>query len=80
MADGKIYLVNEDATTFVVAPGDKYRPHAENHLDGRALASPAVLGHSLLVRTDTHLYRLEEPRNIQAGTRISRRDTGTFLR
>jgi outer membrane protein assembly factor BamB len=79
-ADGKIFLVNENATTVVIAPADKYRLIAENHLDGRALASPAVWGRSLLVRTDTHLYRIEEPRNIQAGARISRRDTGTLLR
>lgn len=80
LADGKIYLVNENATTLVIAPGEKYQLLAENHLDGRALASPAVAGHSIFLRTDTHLYRIEEPRNIQAGTRISRRDTGTILR
>ncbi len=80
LADGKIYLLNEDAMTTVILPGDKFRQLAENHLDGRSLASPAVLGRSLLIRTDTHLYRIEESRNIQAGARISRRDTGTVLR
>jgi outer membrane protein assembly factor BamB len=80
LADGKIYLLDEDATATVIMPADKFRPLAENHLDGRALASPAVMDRSLLIRTDTHLYRIEEPRNIQAGGRISRRDTGTILR
>jgi hypothetical protein len=77
---GKIYLVNEDATTFVVADGKKYRPLAENHLDGQALASPAVLDGALLLRTATHLYRIEESRNVRAEAVISRRDTGTALR
>jgi outer membrane protein assembly factor BamB len=80
LADGRIFLLDEDATTFVVAPGDKFKLLSENHLDGRALASPAFVNHAIYLRTDTHLYRIELPRNIQAKATNSRRDTGTFLR
>jgi outer membrane protein assembly factor BamB len=80
LADDKIYLVNEAATTLVVAPGDKYKLIAENHLDGRALASPAISDRSIILRTDTHLYRIEGSREIQVRSITSRRDTGTFLR
>jgi outer membrane protein assembly factor BamB len=80
LADDKIYLVNEAATTLVVATGDKYHLIAENHLDGRALASPAISDRSIILRTDTHLYRIEASREIQVRTITSRRDTGTFLR
>ena len=32
---------------------------AENKLEGTVIATPAVAGKSLFVRTDTHLYRIE---------------------
>ena len=33
---------------------------AENQLDAGIMASPAVSGNALFVRTKTHLYRIEE--------------------
>ena len=79
-ADGKIYLLNESGATYVIAPGDTYQLLATNHLDGRTLASPALVDHAIFLRSDTHLYRIEAPRNIRAGATTSRRETGTFLR
>jgi outer membrane protein assembly factor BamB len=80
LADGKIYLLNEQGTMYVVATGDKYKPISSNHLDGRTLASPAFVGHAIFLRSDTHLYRIEQPRTVQAGATTSRRTTGTLLR
>ena len=80
LADGKIYLVNEDAITFVITPGDKYALAATNHLEGQALASPAFVDHSIFLRTDSHLYRIEQPREVQAAATVSRRNTGSLLR
>ena len=80
LADGKIFLVSEDATTYVLIPGDKFHQLAENHLDGRALASPAFVGRSIYLRSDTHLYCLEASRTVQASATTSRRETGRFLR
>jgi outer membrane protein assembly factor BamB len=57
-ADGRIYYLSEEAETTVIAPGRQYRVLATNQLDGRALASMAVSGDSILLRTDTHLYCL----------------------
>lgn len=79
LADGKIYLVDEDATTYVLAPGSKFQTLAVNHLDGRALASPAFVDGAIFLRTDTHLYRIEEPRNA-AATTPTRRSAGTLQR
>jgi len=31
---------------------------AENDLDGMLMASPAIAGDTLILRTDTHLYRI----------------------
>jgi len=32
---------------------------ATNALDSGCLASPAVVGNALIIRTNTHLYRIE---------------------
>jgi outer membrane protein assembly factor BamB len=80
LADGKVYLLNEQGAMFVLAPGDQYKLLATNHLDGRTLASPAFVGHAIFLRSDTHLYRIEAPRTVQAGAINSRRNTGTLLR
>jgi outer membrane protein assembly factor BamB len=54
-----LYLTSEQGKTTVLRPGDKYQEVAANVLDGRILATPAICGRSLLLRTDTHLYRIE---------------------
>lgn len=58
-ADGRIYFFTEDGDGVVVRPGDRLDVVATNKLDGRVLASPAVSGKALLVRTDKALYRIE---------------------
>lgn len=58
-ADGRIYLLDEDGVTTVIAPGRTYKELAKNTLDGRTLASIAVAGKALYLRTDSHLYRIE---------------------
>jgi outer membrane protein assembly factor BamB len=60
LADGKIYLLDEEGKTTVIAPGKKYEILATNTLEGRTLATPAMVDHSVFLRTDTHLYRLEK--------------------
>jgi outer membrane protein assembly factor BamB len=57
--DGRIYCCGEDGRTIVFAPGTEYQELASNQLDGRFMASPAVAGSALFLRTDTHLYRIE---------------------
>jgi len=59
-ADGHIYFFNHEGIATVVQPGRKYTVLAVNRLDGEDLmASPAVAGKSLFVRTRTDLYRIE---------------------
>ncbi len=60
LADGRIYLVDEDATTTVLAAGRKFELLATNKLDGRALASPAVSERAIYLRTDQHLYKIQQ--------------------
>jgi outer membrane protein assembly factor BamB len=59
-ADGRIYFLNEDGEATVVAPGDEFRKLATNSLEGRTLASIAISGGALFIRTDRHLYRIEK--------------------
>ena len=58
-ADGKIYFSSEQGVTTVLAPGTRFQKLATNKLDGRILASPAVSGKAIYLRTDRHLYCLE---------------------
>jgi outer membrane protein assembly factor BamB len=54
-----IYLSSEQGKTTVLRPGDEYQPVATNELNGRIFATPIVAGRSLILRTDTHVYRVE---------------------
>jgi outer membrane protein assembly factor BamB len=54
-----VYFTSEQGKTTVIRPGEKYQEVATNLLDGRILATPAVCGRALLLRTDSHLYRIE---------------------
>jgi outer membrane protein assembly factor BamB len=58
-ADGRIYFLDENGKTTVLAPGGEFRVLASNQVDGRTLASLAVWNQSLYLRTDTHLYRIK---------------------
>jgi outer membrane protein assembly factor BamB len=66
-ADGRIYVFNHDGAATVIKPGRQFEPLAVNKLDGRCMASPAVAGKALFVRTKTHLYRIENRQNRKAG-------------
>ncbi len=59
-ADGRIYCLDEGATTTVLAPGTVFETLATNKLDGHAQASPAIVDGVIFLRTDTHLYRIEK--------------------
>ena len=57
-ADGRIYFLSEEGESIVVAPGQQLKHLATNHVDGRTLASMAVAGRSIFIRSETHLYRI----------------------
>lgn len=58
-ADGRIYCFNQDGKTTVFKAARQYEMLATNTLDGGFMASPAVSGKALFLRTKTHLYRIE---------------------
>jgi outer membrane protein assembly factor BamB len=59
---GRIYLFGEKGLATVFRPGREFKLLAENQLPERIMATPAVVGESLIVRTSSHLYRLGESR------------------
>jgi outer membrane protein assembly factor BamB len=59
-AAGRLYFFNDTGTTVVGEPGRSWKKLAENRLDEGCMASPAVAGEALFIRTKTHLYRIEE--------------------
>jgi hypothetical protein len=62
-ADGKIFCVNEDGVTFVFQAGDDFAPLHTNPLaeDDMCMATPAIAGNRLLIRTAARLYMIRRP-------------------
>ena len=61
-AEGRVYFFNRDGATFVLAAGHEAKILARNQLDDGCMATPAIAGKELYVRTTTHLYRIEQGR------------------
>ncbi|MBN9522468.1 PQQ-binding-like beta-propeller repeat protein [bacterium] len=57
-AAGLIYLCNEAGKTTVIRASTDYEVVATNDLDAGFMASPAVVGDTLILRTKTHLYAI----------------------
>jgi outer membrane protein assembly factor BamB len=56
IAGGKIYVVNEKGVTTVIGLDDKHEVLAKNDLDDTILATPAVTGGRIYLRSDKWLY------------------------
>ncbi|MEM7305894.1 MAG: PQQ-binding-like beta-propeller repeat protein [Planctomycetota bacterium] len=59
-AAGRLYFFDRDGKTTVLKPGPEFEKLAENDLGDGFLASPAVVGDALILRSKSHLYRVEE--------------------
>ena len=57
-AAGRIYFASEDGQVIVVRAGRTFEVLATNEMDEVCMATPALSGNLLLVRTKTHLYAL----------------------
>jgi outer membrane protein assembly factor BamB len=60
-ADGRVYCFNQTGASVVLKPSRTYEVLATNQLHDGFMASPAVLGKALILRTKTHLYRIDAP-------------------
>jgi outer membrane protein assembly factor BamB len=57
---GHVFFLSEDGETFVAKDGTAYEEVGRNPLEEMTLASPAIAGDSLYLRTQSKLYRLTE--------------------
>ncbi|HSF24470.1 MAG TPA: PQQ-binding-like beta-propeller repeat protein [Blastocatellia bacterium] len=64
LADGNLYVTNEDGLTTVVKAGPKFEVVAENNLNDYTLSSPAISDGQIFMRTAQYLYCI--------GKRVSR--------
>jgi outer membrane protein assembly factor BamB len=56
LADGKIYVTNEDGVTMVVKAGPVFQILAENDFGEYTLSSPAISDGQIFIRTESALY------------------------
>jgi outer membrane protein assembly factor BamB len=55
-ADDKIYVASEEGVVVVLDGGEELKVLARNRLDGQILATPAIVGGNLYVRTENQVY------------------------
>lgn len=59
-SNGKIFALSEDGDAFVFQAGAEYKLLHKNSLDEMCMATPAIAGERLLIRTLTKLYCLKK--------------------
>jgi hypothetical protein len=60
IANGKLYLQAENGVAMVLKTGRTFEIVARNDFKERTLSSYGVVDDALIVRTEKHLYRIEE--------------------
>jgi outer membrane protein assembly factor BamB len=58
LADGKIYITNEEGLTTVIKAGPEFEVLAENDLNDYTLSSPAISEGHIFIRTAGYLYSI----------------------
>jgi hypothetical protein len=61
-ANGRLYFASEDGVVYVVRAGKEFELLARNDMKEMCLATPALTGDLLIVRTRAHLHALQENR------------------
>ena len=65
---GCLFFLSEDGLTYVVEAGPEFKIRERNPLDELCVASPAIAGDKLLIRTASKLYCLTEGVQRDLGT------------
>jgi outer membrane protein assembly factor BamB len=58
--NGKVFALSEDGDTYVIQAGPEFKVLGKNSLNEMSLATPAVAGGSLIIRTASKLYRISK--------------------
>lgn len=59
-AEGRIYICNEAGATSVLKADQSLAEVGSGKLESGCMASPAIVGKAIYIRTKTHLYRIEK--------------------
>ena len=57
-AGKRVFMLTEEGTTFVLESGPEYKEVARNDLGEMSLASPAIAGDAIYIRTESKLYKI----------------------
>ncbi len=57
---GRVFCLSEDGDTYVIKAGDPYRVERVNSLDEMCMATPAIAGDRLLIRTAAGLWCIRQ--------------------
>lgn len=60
LAAGRLYFFGKEGNAAVFKAGSPAERLGEGRVDGLVTATPAAVGKALILRTDTHLYRIEK--------------------
>jgi len=58
--EGKVFCLSEDGDTFVIQAGPEFKLLRTNRLGELCMATPAITRRSLILRTESHLLRIEQ--------------------
>ncbi|MCP5113085.1 MAG: hypothetical protein GY953_19830, partial [bacterium] len=58
--NGKLFSISEEGKTYVIAAGTEFKVLHVNPLEEMALATPAIVGDRLLIRTASRLYSIRQ--------------------
>ena len=65
--NGKIFALSEQGDTYVMRAGREFEVLAVNGLDEMAMASPAIIGDRLIIRTRSKVYSIRKPASERVG-------------
>ncbi|MBL7040094.1 MAG: serine/threonine protein kinase, partial [Pirellulaceae bacterium] len=55
----KVFCLSEDGDTFVIQAGPEFKLLGKNSLGELCMATPAIVGDGLIIRTESHLLRIK---------------------
>jgi outer membrane protein assembly factor BamB len=61
--NGRIFCLSEEGKTFVVAAGEKFELLHVNDLADFSMATPAIAGDRLLLRTESEIFSIRKQKN-----------------
>lgn len=74
--DGKIFALSEEGDTYVIEAGREFRLMGVNSLGDWAMATPALVGDRLLLRTKSRLYSIRDLTRVESGGESGRGERG----